>query len=80
MARYAKAKESGEKFDISEDEQMQCDLELAIALTAGWDDLEYEGEPLEFTPDNVKNLYVSAPYLIDQVQSFAGQHENFTKG
>ncbi len=49
-------------------------------VTLGWKGFQSEGEDLEFTQEKAEQLYINAPYLMDQADQFINKRENFTKG
>ena len=49
-------------------------------VTLGWKGFQSEGEDLEFTQEKAEQLYLNAPYLMDQADQFINKRENFTKG
>jgi len=48
-------------------------------ISIGWRGVEMEGVKLEFSQESVRNLYTSAPYIADQVDSFMSKRANFTQ-
>jgi len=60
----------------SEDER----IKTIVSCTIGWRGFESKGKELEFTEENIKGLYVNAPYILDQIDVFVGDRANFTKG
>jgi len=49
-------------------------------ITLGWRGFTDKGEELVFTQKLAGQLYVNAPYLMDQIDAFINQRVNFTKG
>jgi len=49
-------------------------------VTLGWRGFKDKGEDLEFTQELAEQLYLNAPYLMDQADNFINQRVNFTKG
>lgn len=59
-------------------EQIESDsLEVLVAATAGWDNVVWEGQKLDPTPENIRKVYKSLPWLMDQVDQFVNTRENF---
>lgn len=54
-------------------------LENAIVRVASWENLEWEGTPLEFTPANVKMLLTQCPWLAEQIIEQSEDLGNFLK-
>ena len=48
-------------------------------ISIGWKGFQSEGEDLAFSQESIRNLYVSAPYIADQVDSFMSKRANFTQ-
>jgi hypothetical protein len=49
-------------------------------VTLGWRGFQSEGEDLEFTQEKAEQLYINAPYLMNQIDQFINNRLNFTKG
>jgi hypothetical protein len=49
-------------------------------VTLGWRGFQSNGEDLEFSQEKAEQLYLNAPYLMDQADNFINQRINFTKG
>lgn len=54
-------------------------LENALVRIAGWENVEWEGKPLEFTQANAKMLLTQCPWLADQVIEQSDDLGNFLK-
>ena len=54
--------------------------EALANVTLGWRGFKSKGKKLEFSVERVKQLYNSAPYVMDQVDKFVNKRVNFTKG
>jgi|TARA_R110000772_G_scaffold43692_4_gene100705 hypothetical protein len=54
-------------------------LDIFVMCTMSWVNLEYNGEPLECTPENVRMIYTNESFrwLHEQVLGFVGKRENF---
>ena len=50
--------------------------ELA-SITLGWENIEWEGEPLEFTTENAIKIYQEHRWLRDQAVEFFGDRTNY---
>lgn len=62
--------------DIAEQEQRA--LEKIVALTVGWGGIEDENDnPLEFSADAVRDLYLNSPEHRDDALQFHLEKENF---
>lgn len=55
-----------------------ADLEDLVALTVGWHGFEDDdGQPVPFSPENVRALYLACPPIREQALSFALDRRNF---
>lgn len=54
-------------------------MDLLVAITVGWEGLEENGQPIPFTPDNVRRIYEQFPFIKEQVDEFAADRRNFIK-
>lgn len=63
--------------DIDSD---QFEVEFLASVTVGWSGFTRAGEEVEFSRKECEKLYDNAPWLRDQVNAFAGNRANFTKG
>jgi hypothetical protein len=52
-------------------------LELLIASTVAWDGITINGELVEFSIDNVRQLYTEYPWIREQVDSFISDRSRF---
>ncbi len=64
---------------ITAEEQQQITLKSLVAVTAGWEGVVKNGDPLPFTEDNVLAVYEGFPWIREQVSSFQGDRQNFFK-
>jgi len=48
--------------------------------TLGWEGLTDKGKVVKFSEKKAMNLYIGAPYVMDQVDGFVIDRANFTKG
>ncbi|MDR2945992.1 MAG: hypothetical protein LBV79_04525 [Candidatus Adiutrix sp.] len=72
LARQTKTKLTAEMVD----EQV---LEHLLAVTIGWEGLVYNGQPLEFTSDNLRHIYTEPRlrFIREQVEAFVSDRQNF---
>mgnify|MGYP003652351720 FL=1 len=56
------------------------EIDLLIAITKGWRGLESKGKDVKFTAKLAKDLYVNAPNIASQVDTFVAARRNFIKG
>lgn len=54
-------------------------IELLVACTAGWKNVQFGGEALEYTRENAVKLYTQVPALRDQVSKASGSRKLFFK-
>lgn len=53
-------------------------LETLVASTRGWSkNFNVDGKPLEFTPQNVRELYRRFPWVQQQAEAFISDRTNF---
>ena len=52
-------------------------LDLVVALTVSWKDIDEKGKPLKCTPENVKKVYEDYGWIRDQVDTYIGDRANF---
>jgi hypothetical protein len=60
------------KLELTPEQVEREQVELLAALTTGWRNLSWKGEPLEFSRANARMLYEALPWLRDQVQEHVG--------
>lgn len=53
--------------------------EALANTTLGWSGFNDKGKELEFSKDKAKQLYLSAPYIMDQADEFIFKRVNFIK-
>ena len=72
LSRQTKTRLTAEMID----EQV---LEHLLAVTIGWEGVLYNGQPLEFTADNLRMVYTEARlrFIREQVEAFVGDRQNF---
>lgn len=54
-------------------------LELLAECTLSWENVIYQGDPLDCTKANAKMLYQALPWLKEQIDEFIGDRANFIK-
>ena len=66
---------------ISEDDELNQDIDHMVAVTIGWRGLEDEkGKDQAFTRESAKELYQKSPSVRYQVERFVSDRRNFIKG
>lgn len=65
----------------SYDEEERRKVDYLVNMTVGWENFEWQGEPVEFTRENAEWLYTYRGLrgVREQVDAFIGDRENFTK-
>lgn len=61
--------------DLMEDDA----CEVLSACSLNWSGVVENGQVIEFSHENAKRLYMDYPFIRDQVDTFVGNLENFTK-
>ena len=64
---------------VSVEEREAEALDLIVALTFEFENIELDGEKLSFTPANARKLYTRLPWVMNQVDIAIGDLENFMK-
>jgi len=64
------------RFEITAEETEQNAVELLAKCIVGWDNIEWEGKPLQFNYDNAKKL-LTVSWVREQVDTFIGDRANF---
>ena len=67
----------GKNRKVSIEEVDSDTLEVMVAVTTDWEGVIWEGKPLEFNAENARFLYKNLPWLVDQVDEFIHERENF---
>lgn len=64
------------------DDLIEKDAEFLAEITLGWRGIDKndQGDALEFSKEEAKKLYLNAPFIRDQVNTFSQTRANFTKG
>ncbi len=60
-------------------DSLEATADAMSKCSISWRGPESNGEPLEFSKESVRNLYISAPYIIDQADEYLSNRVNFTK-
>lgn len=77
MASFRAQQANKSPVEIAEASEIEA-MATRIAATVAWRGLEDDdGKPLDFTPENVKTLYETAPIARDQADLFMGTRSNF---
>lgn len=63
----------------TDDELLERDIDKLVSITKGWRGITKDGKPLEFSAKTCRELYEAAPTVMDQVDRYAADYENFTK-
>lgn len=76
MLDIERRKASGEVFDKEAE-----GIELLLAVIKGWRGVEFDGEALEYTPDNARKLLTDprTSWIGEQVAPFSLSRRNFVK-
>lgn len=68
------------KVNVFDPEAARADLvELLVACTVEWKNLEWQGDALEFNPGNAAFIYQKVPAIREQLNRFVGNRKNFFK-
>lgn len=62
---------------LSVEESSENALHLLVQATTAWEGVIFGGQPLEFSPENVKTVYSDFPFIREQVDRFIGDRRNF---
>jgi hypothetical protein len=65
---------------ITMDEFRADGIELLAVCTTGWENMVFNGEPVEFSVDAAIELYTRFPWLAEQVDAAVSERANFMKG
>jgi len=77
VLRQAKSKLQREILTGDDTDDLRADA--LASCTIGWRGFMNNGIELKFTTDMAKQLYMNAPYVMDQADVFINQRVNFTK-
>lgn len=64
---------------LTADELEKDGLDLLVHCTVSWDGVTENGQALECTPENVRRVYTSYPWLREQVDQAVADRANFFK-
>lgn len=78
MDFHMRRNRKGKDQTLAEMEQQSADL--LSYVTTGWEGIMWQGEPIPFTRENAKKLYLDRPWIRKQVDEFVAEAENFFKG
>jgi len=74
-------KEKGKKGKKNDIDTTDIECETLASVTLGWRGfIDNDGKELKFSKAKIKQLYVFAPYIRDQVDVFVARYGNFIKG
>lgn len=62
---------------LSAEELSESGLQLLIQATVGWENVIFDGQPIQFSPENVRTVYTDFPFIREQVDRFLGDRRNF---
>ena len=65
------------KFALTSEEVELESIELLARCTLGWEEVDWEGDPLKFSLENAKMLYTELLWLREQVVAFMEDRANF---
>ncbi len=69
----------GRREMLTNDDPLESEASTLAKATIGWRGFTSNGVELEFSEDTVKNLYLNAPYIANQINIFIGDRANFIK-
>lgn len=75
--RLEKSLRAGGRVRVRAEEIENDQLDLLVACTTGWDNVQLGSEVLEFNDLNVRRLYQEVPAIREQVDNFIGDRANF---
>lgn len=55
-------------------------IELLVACTRGWKNLQWQGEELPFSPENARMIYAAVPSIRELLNKATGSRKLFFKG
>ena len=73
----AKRKVTTKRLLEASDKLGQAQSEEMAAVTLGWENVEWNGEPLEFTQENAIMVYSEHRWIREQVMEFFGDRANY---
>jgi hypothetical protein len=76
--KRGKAIEKARRLRVGSPEELEADaIELLVAATIGWKNVELDGTPLTFTKDNARLLYRRFRWIREQVDQAIQDRRNF---
>lgn len=63
--------------NLSVEDLDETQLQLLIGVTTGWENVIFDGQPIEFSADNVRMVYKEFPFIREQVDRFISDRRNF---
>lgn len=75
--RNATTKSMTKRGGLSAEELSESGLQLLIQATVGWENVIFDGQPIQFSPENVRTVYTDFPFIREQVDRFLGDRRNF---
>lgn len=75
--RNAATKSMTKRGGLSAEELSESGLQLLIQATVGWENVIFDGQPIQFSPENVRTVYTDFPFIREQVDRFLGDRRNF---
>jgi len=76
-ARNTNVKGKGKAKASDDLDQSNYALAICMACACGWEGISDNGKELAFSPELLKDLFLSSPNILDQVFDFIGKRENF---
>jgi hypothetical protein len=70
----------GQLYRAIMDKKESGSTDFLAAITTDWRGLTDNKKPVAFSKKAVKSIYMNAPYIANQVDSFIGDRVNFIKG
>ena len=55
-------------------------IDRCIAIVDDLENIGFDGEELECTDENKRKVFSTAPWIVEQIESFAADRANFMKG
>ena len=62
---------------LTQMELEKAQMDSAVAGVTGWSGWDAEGEPAECSPDNVRLMFINAPWIQRQVEEGISSHSDF---
>jgi len=77
--RRLKAQQAGRSVRITAEELESDRLELAVSCTVNWSGFFVDGNELPFSSDAARAMYRRLPWMLEQVETFIADRQNFLK-